>query len=182
LEQTIRYLIVHGIKSLSVNFIEPEGRATANDDLLLSPTEERKALEEIRKLESNYRNSISIDFPNLSYKKDTISFSNQPNIFCAAGTKRIAISTDGEVYPCVYAFDIPFLKVGDLKKESLQEIWEKHEAWNFMRGGIKLSQIEGCANCKLNSACSMRNCRIKSYTVKNGIYAKPHNCLIDKIN
>lgn len=50
-----------------------------------------------------------------------------------------------------------------------------------MRGGIKLSQIEGCANCKLNSACSMRNCRIKSYTVENGIFAKPHNCLIDKM-
>ncbi len=28
---------------------------------------------------------------------------------------------------------------------------------------------------------SMRNCRIKSYSQKLGLFAKPDNCLIDKV-
>ena len=38
-----------------------------------------------------------------------------------------------------------------------------------------------CNSCKLHSFCSMRNCRIKSYSQKLGLFAKPDNCLIDKV-
>ena len=50
-----------------------------------------------------------------------------------------------------------------------------------MRGGITISQIDTCNSCKLHSFCSMRNYRIKSYSQKLGLFAKPDNCLIDKV-
>lgn len=40
-----------------------------------------------------------------------------------------------------YAFNLPFLKIRDLKTETLQDIWEKESAWQLMRGGITISQL-----------------------------------------
>lgn len=182
LEELVRFLIGKGVKNLSINLVEPEGRATSNNFLLLSKSEEHQIRDKIIFLQSYYSDKISIDFPNLSYKENTDGYSKEEKVFCAAGTKRVAISSDGCVYPCVYAFNLPFLKMGDLKKESLQSIWEKNEAWQLMRGGIRTSQIDSCNSCKLLNVCSMRNCRIKSYSKKMGLYAKPNNCLIDKVS
>ena len=40
-----------------------------------------------------------------------------------------------------YAFNLPFLKIGDLKTETLQDIWERESAWQLMRGSITISQL-----------------------------------------
>ena len=181
LEELILFLINKGVHHLSINLVEPEGRAFSNDFLLLSPKEESLMRKKITQLQTNYSDRITIDFPNLSYKENIDGYSKDEKVFCAAGTKRVAISSDGCVYPCVYAFNLPFLKIGDLKTETLQDIWEKESAWQLMRGGITISQIDTCNSCKLHSFCSMRNCRIKSYSQKLGLFAKPDNCLIDKV-
>lgn len=180
LEDLVYFLIDKGVKYLSINLVEPEGRASSNSYLLLSPEEEQQMHERIILLQSKYAGKIKIDFPNLSYREKIDGYSKEEKVFCAAGTKRIAISSDGCVYPCVYAFNLPFLKMGDLKNEALQNIWEKETEWRLMRGGIAISQIDTCRSCKLQKACSMRNCRIKSYSHKWGLYAKPNNCLLDK--
>lgn len=42
------------------------------------------------------------------------------------------------------AFNLPFLKIEELKTETLRDIWEKESAWQLMRGGITISQIDTC--------------------------------------
>lgn len=181
LEELVCFLIDKGVKNLSINLVEPEGRASSNSYLILNSKEEQQMREKINCLQSRYADRIKINFPNLSYRKNIDGFSKEEKVYCAAGTKRVAISSDGCVYPCVYAFNLPFLKMGDLKRESLQNIWKKETEWRLMRGGITTSQIYTCNSCKLQRWCSMRNCRIKFYSQKWGLYAKPDNCLLDKI-
>ena len=70
LENFIIYLIGLGIPNLSIGFVEPEGRAAINNDMLLCKEEEKEIYEEIQLLSEKYKNSIKIDFPNLSYKRN----------------------------------------------------------------------------------------------------------------
>ena len=181
LDELVCFLVDKGVRYLSINLVEPEGRASSNKFLHLTSEEEIQIRHKILQLQTAYSGKITIDFPNLSYKENMEGYSSEEIVFCSAGTKRVAISSDGCVYPCVYAFNLPFLKMGDLKKETLQSIWEKKDVWRLMRGGISISQIDTCKSCKLQKVCSMRNCRIKSYSLNSGLYAKPNNCLIDKV-
>ncbi len=181
LELFIQHLIELHLPCVSINFIEPEGRAAINSELILSKEEEKAAYEEILELSNRYAPHIRIDFPSLSYKKNLADFSTNASVYCAAGTKRLAISSSGIVYPCVYAFDNKDLEIGDLKRKSLQQLWEDTSRWTYNRGNIMLSQIETCSDCRLNQYCSLRNCRIKYYTPEKTWFSKPHNCLIDKL-
>lgn len=181
LEEFIQFIISLGVVNLSINFVEPEGRAAENKSLILSKEEEQNVHALIETLTEKYKNYIHIDFPSLAYKQEVQSFSNTNLIYCAAGTKRISISSDGKVYPCVYAQGIPSLEKGDLRNQPLSEIWQDNNRWLLQRGGITLDQIEKCNDCQLATQCSLRNCRIKHYNKVQGLYAKPYNCLSDKL-
>jgi radical SAM protein with 4Fe4S-binding SPASM domain len=181
LENFIKYLIGLNIPNVSIGIVEPEGRAAINHDMILSKEEEREIFNEIRTLSEKFKDSINIDFPNLSYKQNFDDFSTATSIYCAAGTKRLAISSDGTVYPCVYAFGNKYLEIGSLKSEPLQQLWENPTKWDNCRGKIMLHQIEVCSTCELSQHCSLRNCRIKYYSKEKGLFAKPYNCLKDKV-
>lgn len=181
LENFIIFLIGLGIPNLSIGFVEPEGRAAINNDMLLCKEEEKEIYEEIQLLSEKYKNSIKIDFPNLSYKRNVENFSNSTSIYCAAGTKRLAVRSDGTVYPCVYAFGNEELEIGSLKLRNLQDLWNDSIKWKNYRGKIMLYQIETCSTCDLNQHCALRNCRTKYFTKEKGLFAEPYNCLKDKI-
>lgn len=181
LENFIKYLIGLHIPNVSIGLVEPEGRAAINHDMILSKEEEKEIFNEIRTLSEKFKDSITIDFPNLSYKQNFEDFSTATSIYCAAGTKRLAISSDGTVYPCVYAFGNKDLEIGSLLSENIQHLWENPTKWNNCRGEIMLHQIEVCSTCELSQHCSLRNCRIKHFTKEKGLFAKPYNCLKDKL-
>ncbi len=61
---------------------------------------------------------------------------------CGAGKGIMAISPYGEVFPCV---QIP-IQVGDLRKQSLREIWFHSPELKQIRS-LTLSNIKGCSNC-----------------------------------
>ncbi len=179
----VNFLISEGIEALSVNFVEPEGRAALNKNLILSYKEESDMRKKITEICEKYSDKIMIDFSSFSEKSQISGFGDGNKIFCSAGTKRLAISSDGSVYPCLYAFNIDALKVGDLKKESLMDIWTAHtDIWKQIRGGINISDIETCKSCHLNTCCALRNCRIKYYHKNNNLLSKPDNCILDKEN
>lgn len=157
IEAFFEYLVSMKIKEVSFGLIEPTGRAALNRELLLSKKEEQSAVDKA----SDY-GSCEL-------------------VYCSAGTKRIAVSSDGLLYPCISAFDIEGLMIGDLKKDTIMDLWVNNELWELYRGGISIAQVKGCNDCNLNNACALRNCRIKSYTKQDGLYSKPRNCLADKM-
>ncbi|MCM1614951.1 radical SAM/SPASM domain-containing protein [Phocaeicola massiliensis] len=181
LEELINYLIKKGIKNLSIGIIEPTGRAAINRELLLNKEEEKDAYNLIKAMDQKYAGKISLNFPNLSFIENASDYGNDNYVFCSAGTKRIAISSDGILYPCIYAFNFKNLAIGNLKKDTIYDLWIKDDLWQKYRGGITISQIKTCCTCQHRNACALRNCRLNNYTPENGLYAKPKNCLIDKL-
>lgn len=168
-----------GVKGITFAFMDLLGRAKDNKWLELSPEETEEAIVMFSELKKDLRHLINIDFSDLS-SPNSITNVTTDCIYCSAGTIRIAVSSDGMVYPCVHAFGHEELIVGNLKEQSLQEIWNDEERWRLFRGEIKLEEIDTCNKCSLRNECSQKNCRLKSYHDSKSLYAKPVSCLLDR--
>lgn len=165
------------VKGLSFIFIDRIGRAKENIELALSPSQREQSKQIYLQLEKKYNKLIEL---NLLDSTSFTSFNFIPNkIYCSAGNIRAAISADGKVYPCIYAFGHQELIIGDLTAQNLQEIWNDDQKWRLFRGGIQLSQIRVCNSCSLNSICALKNCRLRCYDNLNGLYNKPIECMKD---
>ncbi|MBE9502726.1 MAG: radical SAM protein [Proteobacteria bacterium] len=72
---------------------------------------------------------------------------------CIAGTGYFRITPEGEVTPCPY---MPGA-VGNIRKQSLSEIWESSDTFQSLRN----PQYNGkCADCRYNEACG--GCRARA--------------------
>jgi len=84
---------------------------------------------------------------------------------------RIAVTSDGEVIPCIMARN---RAVGSIKKNSLSEIIEEHELMNLWK--LSMDKIEICKDCEYRYAC--HDCRV-SAEESGGLRARTPNCLYD---
>jgi len=78
---------------------------------------------------------------------------------CVAGTIQCAIRPDGLVAPCERLW---FLKAGDLKKESLQDIWRNSPVMQSFRKGFEIKKEDApwCSKCKYLRPCYLiRRCK-----------------------
>jgi radical SAM protein with 4Fe4S-binding SPASM domain len=180
IELFIKYLIDLGVPEVAFGFVEALGRAELNKYLLLSIEDELNCLKLLKDVKHKYSSKIKIDFPSLSIIQNAPDYGNDDLVFCSAGTRRIAISSDGKLYPCISGIDNENLQVGDLKRDKIIDIWENEQLWVLLRGGINIKDIKTCSDCVLKNSCSFRNCRIKYYTSVDKMYAKPKNCMMDK--
>jgi AdoMet-dependent heme synthase len=74
---------------------------------------------------------------------------------CLAGTGVCFISHEGEVFPCGY---LPAI-AGDLRKQSLADIWENSVVFNQLRDTDNLKGKCGC--CEFRNICM--GCRARAY-------------------
>ncbi len=84
-------------------------------------------------------------------------------ISCAAGKTRLSIFSDGLVYPCNTVIGDPKWRMGDLKNETLTDIWFSKN-WAFFRGAVKKSDLKKCRDCKDMPRCKDFYCRLLPYT------------------
>jgi len=103
-----------------------------------------EAVEVMKKVGDNIRiNSNGESFIN----------TNRENIervdICGAGRHGLSINPYGEVYPC----NSLLIKCGDLRKQSIKEIWESSEELSKIRK-YTMDQVEGCENCEHIKYCS----------------------------
>jgi radical SAM protein with 4Fe4S-binding SPASM domain len=96
-------------------------------------------------------------------------------IFCTATTTRLAIRSDGQVFPCVYAFEKGSFCAGNATKESIEQIWLKDD-WKIFRGGISVNDLSDCKSCKYKKACSLKLCRLRALAVNGDLFGIPPNC------
>ena len=109
----------------------------------------RLSLDEIKKafeyqLEEGYADSII----NLAKEKECMS-GDDP--ICSICRYSFCISVKGEVYPCVgWQTNV----VGDVKRNSLREIWENSERIQELRK-IKRNDFPKCVDCKDRGYCTV---------------------------
>ncbi|HHV72806.1 MAG TPA: radical SAM protein [Clostridia bacterium] len=75
---------------------------------------------------------------------------------CGAGRAYCAIQPNGFVTPCVF---MPTIKVGDLRRESLKDIWHTSKVLKDLRDRSALK--EQCGSCQFRSMCG--GCRARAY-------------------
>jgi heme b synthase len=87
---------------------------------------------------------------------------------CLAGSAICFVSHTGEVFPCGY---LP-VSAGNVKRQSMKEIWEGASVFQRLRDG---SQLEGkCGCCEFKNVCM--GCRARAYYAAKGDYMaeEPH--------
>ncbi len=93
---------------------------------------------------------------------------------CKAGVTRCFVLPDGSVIPCSYLRASRFL-AGNVKTESMRDIWEKSEAFSAFRNAT-LGDLKGkCPRCRYASLC-LGGCKACSYDISGDLYAPDPRC------
>lgn len=88
---------------------------------------------------------------------------------CGAGRCYLAIQPNGVVTPCVF---MP-MPVGDLRKQSLMEIWEHSEVFHLLRD--RTDRTGHCRVCDYRFHCG--GCRARSYGYYRDLRAPDPGCI-----
>ncbi|MCR5330331.1 MAG: radical SAM protein [Lachnospiraceae bacterium] len=90
---------------------------------------------------------------------------------CSAGISSIGIDSIGNVRGCESMYDEHFNE-GNLRKETLKEIWEDPNRFAYNRKFTKEMLTGKCAECELGEYCG-GGCRSYNYFVHGKIYESP---------
>lgn len=69
-------------------------------------------------------------------------------MYCTKPWNNVFIETNGDVYFCCFS-GRPEGKIGNLKKNSFEEIWNDEESMKIRRDIMKGEIPAGCINCDL---------------------------------
>lgn len=143
-----------GMNEVFFSKFTPSGRGQLHPDWALSENQRIELKQKVDKM-----NSDQINVP-LEHR---INFWTKLN--CSAAKTWCVISPFGKIKPCTLHSHI----VGDLKKASLQNIWNNSEDLKIMR--YPYLYIEMCKKCKEHFACNTCICNaqasVNGETVKN---------------
>ena len=169
------------------NFI-PVGRGKEEMELDLTPEEKEQVLREIYK--ESQRSSIQVvsTAPQLARVSWQMSRGEDvlPTHFavpksatlrslaefiggCGAGRIYLAVQPNGDVTPCVF---LP-IKVGNLRKDKLRDIWEHNKVVNDLKDKDLLKPP--CGECEYRYICG--GCRARAYAYFGDYLAHDPGCL-----
>lgn len=86
---------------------------------------------------------------------------------CGAGRLYCGLEPNGDVEPCVF---IPII-IGNLREQSLREIWKNSEVLDKIRDRDK---FEGCSECEYKYICG--GCRARAYGYYGDLQAPDPSC------
>ena len=84
---------------------------------------------------------------------------------CDAATRKCFIRPDGWVVPCEFLWDV---KAGDLKKDTLYDIWNHSPVMKAFRGPIEVNECKEseCVSCKYIRLCKGNRCQFYYFGLK----------------
>jgi radical SAM protein with 4Fe4S-binding SPASM domain len=173
-EGMVKLAISLGAQSIQFGKVERIGRGSKLDKIALSIMQLKYLDREIKRLKLEYKNLVEI-----GYKEDEwLSLTpgqRSAEVYCTAGTSRITIAPNGDVYPCVLCFGDPRYLVGTVRENSVQDLWV-HGQWERARTKVPLSKLSVCSKCGVSSRCVIKNCRFGALYSKGDFLAVPPMC------
>jgi radical SAM protein with 4Fe4S-binding SPASM domain len=118
--------------------------STQNLSCRLSITEIEDVIIEKSKVDENYIKNIKAE------AEQSINYSPDDYV-CSVCEYTLCIGENGNVYPCAGWQNYV---VGNILKNSLQEIWEKSEKVNYLRN-LRKKEIPKCLECPDKEYCTM---------------------------
>lgn len=164
-----------GARSISFGIAEPIGRAEHTQDFLLTGDETIRAWARIDEIKSQYRDRLLIDSSKDVMFEEAKLSEDLDYVYCNAGTSRLTIASDGQVYPCVLCFRDPSFVVGSVRTRGLQDLWI-NGSWNLVRDALTLDHLQYCKSCSLATKCIIKNCRLSAYYHSGSFTAQSPLC------
>jgi radical SAM protein with 4Fe4S-binding SPASM domain len=157
--------------------LEPLGRMSNNKEWMPSQREYEANLAHLMFLKAKHRNiDVSLDvFLLCPVLRESSLEAKRGYISCRAGRTILSIFSDGCVYPCNAVIGDPKWKMGNLKNETLTDIWFS-EKWAFFRGAIKISDLDKCRSCKERKGCKELYCRLLPYATTGNPFGPGPKC------
>jgi len=170
------------------NFI-PTGRGREAQELDLTPEEREEVLREIYR--ASRRSSVQVVSTAPQLARVSWQMSNGEDVLpthftppqsttlrglaefiggCGAGRIYLAIQPDGVVTPCVF---MPEIRLGNLRRERLRDIWLNHKVVNDLRDKDLLKGP--CGGCEYRYVCG--GCRARAYAYFGDYLAHDPGCL-----
>lgn len=143
----------------------------------LSLEETEELLRDILVYDTQYRNETLEQLPiSDEIKFDLERFKKQP--VCGVGYDNCCITANGDVYPCAGWQDYV---LGNVYKQSLQEIWEQSERVKELRQ-ITQASFPECLECDARDYCA--RCLVRNYNESGGnMFAINHHfCDVARLN
>ncbi|MEK6647498.1 MAG: radical SAM protein [Candidatus Firestonebacteria bacterium] len=165
LEEMIAFAQNSGAVALHPFFLVPTGRGKEMSGDALSPVEHENALELLCKFFGKSKIELKITcaphHTRILHQSNNVQ--SRLSKGCLAGSAVCFTSYKGEVYPCGY-FQ---LAAGNLRNESLQDIWNNSKLFLELRDDEKLTGK--CGICEFKTVCG--GCRARAYA-ETGNYLK----------
>lgn len=146
-----------GIDRVFYRRVVPYGKAKLNRYVLPDKQIYYDKLKKLYRLSSD-KLKVVIDDPILGV---LLNESEENHLSCGAGINSLGISSDGEVYPCIFLRE----KIGNIMDKSIMDMWNNSEILIKLRN----REIQKCGNCKYKFSCG--GCRAFS-----GIYEDDAFC------
>ena len=167
LEETVSLAESYAVNSFKINPIMCISRAEnlrekAMTLSVVDCVELNKKIDE--EIQPRHRIEIILDIPPAFKRLEGIK-----NEKCTCGIKGIlGVLADGSISICGIGNVLESLKLGDIKKESLRQIWQDNNLLKIIRHDVpsKLSGV--CARCVFKAFC-LGKCRAEAYYKNNSI-------------
>jgi radical SAM protein with 4Fe4S-binding SPASM domain len=157
----IELALQYDCPSIKFNTIRETGRAKINRDLILTPFQYGKTINQIQNLSDSKKYQIRIAPPLNPFMLQDYHFVKELGFGCNAGRESIYIDPTGNVKPCTQ-FDDSWI-CGNIREKSLFEIWHNSEVLQKIR---KLNGNSSCSKCDLYNKCR-GGCRYRALLSKN---------------
>ena len=148
-----------GVDKILYRRVVSAGKAVENDYIIPNKKEYIDTIQKLIKLD-NSKLIVAVDDPIIYAIQDIES---DEKLGCAAGIKSVGISSNGDIYPCIFLRE----KLGNITKDNLEQLWQNNEILNKLRN----KDINECGKCKYKFSCG--GCRAAS-----GIFEKDLMCPI----
>ena len=173
--EVINLAIKCGAYRIAFLDLKLSGRMKGNAAWLPSYDEYQKAMYGLMIAKIRYRRKIDVAldvFLHCHNLEESIQEAKRGYVSCQAGRSRLSIDSEGSIYPCNMVLSDPKWSMGNIRNERISDSWLS-EKWLFFRGGVKISDLEKCRDCKNLMKCEDFYCRLTPY-ITNGNPLGPH--------
>ena len=185
--QIIDFIVNLGVEQVVLYDLVPVGRGKDVVDLTMSQEQRVSLIRYLHKMQEEKEMIFVISggnpiYPEIVSEMHRLNGTKPPDLLlkqfwihapigCHAGILYFSLRPDGDVYPC------PFLqvKVGNIRDQSLTDIWHNSKVLNELR---ERSMLKGkCGECKYRETCG--GCRGRAYASTGDYLATDPICLSD---
>lgn len=156
----------YGVSHLSIRECK-DGFGRSMKSLFLSADEIQRMEEQSREFQSD---SFSINFV-----RDCANSESKLS-FCRSGKMNMIVRHDGKVVMCEDVIEDDRTVLGDLRNNTLEEVWNSKKMLNFINPPRELYEKTDCQKCKKFNSCIKTQCVYKNLIANNRLYLGVNNC------